>query len=259
MRYVYERADKVLVLDSSLLTVESSAVREEILLRIKVAPWSTRLWTYHEGALARQIFFQLKDCAVVGDEIRREYNSRSSEAAGTVRMQELLQFEGNEENRRSLVRAMALDEEEQTFLDLQSEAKILMSLNLSATGSPDTEVGLNENSLDSGSEIDLVEDSEQDESTNESMASDDLNTIRAATEASIASTQAIHAEILRLKVETARAKELTAQKKAEAQFWALASERLKENSLGGFAHWQDRPAQLLLNLPTTWLTEPPQS
>ena len=262
MRDVYERADKVLVLDSSLLTVESSAVPEEILLRIKVAPWSTRLWTYHEGALARQIYFQLKDCAVVGDEIRKKYNSRSSEAAGTVRIQDLLQFEGNEENNRSLVRAMALDENEETFVDLQSEAEIPISLNVSATGSPDTDVGLNEDSIDSSSESSeriLVEDSEQDESMNESMASDDLEAIRVATEASIASTQAIHAEILRLKAETARAKELTAQKKAEAQFWASASERLQKNSLGGFSHWQVRPAELYLNLPTTWMTEPPQS
>ena len=262
MRYVYERADKVLVLDSSLLNIESSAVPEEILLRIKVAPWSTRLWTYHEGALARQIYFQLKDCAVVGDEIRGKYISRSSEAAGTVRIQELLQFEGNEENNRSLVRAMALAENEQTFMDLQSEAKSPIALNVSATGSPDTDNALNENSLDSSSEIILEEDSEQDESMNESlnesMASDDLEAIKAATEASIARTQAINADILRLKAETARAKELTAQKKAEAQSWASASERLKENSLGGYAHWQVRPAELHLNLPTTWMTEPPQ-
>jgi len=51
MRYVYEMADKVLVLDSSLRTVDSSVAPEELLLRILVAPWSTRLWTYHEGAL----------------------------------------------------------------------------------------------------------------------------------------------------------------------------------------------------------------
>jgi hypothetical protein len=90
------------------------------------------LWTYHEGALASRIYFQFNDCAVVRDELEKGYCSESSEAAGTVRAQESLQLGSNEESNRALVRAMALDENGQGFLDLQSQAEKPVSVNASA-------------------------------------------------------------------------------------------------------------------------------
>ncbi len=259
MRYVYERADKVLVLDSSLRTVDSLAAPEELLLRIMVAPWTTRLWTYHEGALASKIYFQLKDCAVVGNEIEGRYISEGGEAAGMIKIQDLSGSGSNEEYERSLVRAMALDENGQEFLDLQREAEKTMSLSVSETGADDVEVGTSENGVDSMSEVASGESSGDEKDLNVSLDSEDLRKIEAATEASVARAQAVYAEIARLRSETAQLREQTMQKKAEARGWVLKSERLKLNSLGRMSHRQTPPAGLHLDVSKTWLEDMPKS
>ena len=46
-RQVYESVEKVLVLDSSLRTLDSAMAHEDLLLRLHVAPWSTRWWMPH--------------------------------------------------------------------------------------------------------------------------------------------------------------------------------------------------------------------
>lgn len=64
MHYTYENASAVLVLDSWLLSCNSSrATKVEILMRIFNSTWNRRLWTYQEGALAKRLFFQFKDTA----------------------------------------------------------------------------------------------------------------------------------------------------------------------------------------------------
>ena len=259
MRNVYERADKVLVLDSSLRTVNSLAAPEELLLRIMVAPWSTRLWTYNEGALASKINFQLKDCAVAGDRIEGRYLSEGGEAASIVKIQELSELGSNGEYERSLVRAMALDENGQEFLDLQREAEKPMSLSVSETGADDVEIGTSENGVNSMSEVASEQSSEDEKDLDVSFDSEDLRRIEAATEASIARTQAVYAEIARLRSETAKILEQTMQKKAEAREWVLKSERLKLNSLGRMSYKQTPPAGLNLDVSKTWLEDTPNS
>jgi hypothetical protein len=255
MQHVYSMADKVLVLDSSLRTVGSSVAPEELLLRIIVAPWSTHLWMYHEGALASRIYFQLTDC---GDELEKRYYSESSEAAGTVRVQELLRFGSNEESNRALVRAMALDENGQGFLDLQSQAEKSVSVNESVAGMQGVDVGINESDLNNISEEVNEEGFREDKNVDESLNLDDVEALEAAMEASIARIQAMNTEIARLESKTAQAYELAAQKKAEARAWELKTERLKLNNLGGLSDGQISPARLYLDVPTTWLKDAPQ-
>ena len=127
MRQVYELADKVLVLDSSLRTLSSAVAPEDLLLRILVAPWSTRLWTFHEGALAQRIYFQLSDCAFNGDDLERTYMSHCTAGADTFQLEKLLQDSNNDDLRRALVRAMALDENGESFIDLQKAAEIVLT------------------------------------------------------------------------------------------------------------------------------------
>ena len=63
MADVYQNANLVLVLDSSLLTSTINASNAEILARIKCSSWSRRLWTFQEGTLARgfRSVFQFQD------------------------------------------------------------------------------------------------------------------------------------------------------------------------------------------------------
>ncbi|KFY15519.1 hypothetical protein V492_01942 [Pseudogymnoascus sp. VKM F-4246] len=64
MRRTYEDATVVLVLDSWLFGFTTHGTSDtEILVRIFSCLWNRRLWTYQEGALARKLLFQFKDCA----------------------------------------------------------------------------------------------------------------------------------------------------------------------------------------------------
>jgi hypothetical protein len=63
MREVYSRAERVLVLDSSLLPYTSKATYEELNMRIRCSRWIRRLWTVQEAVLARCLIFQFKDGA----------------------------------------------------------------------------------------------------------------------------------------------------------------------------------------------------
>ncbi|KAL8826722.1 MAG: hypothetical protein Q9170_007297 [Blastenia crenularia] len=65
MKVPYNGASHVLVLDSSLRDVESSALDPiEVCLRIFTSGWMRRLWTLQEAALPRKLWFQFKDSAV---------------------------------------------------------------------------------------------------------------------------------------------------------------------------------------------------
>ncbi|RDW91443.1 hypothetical protein BP5796_02608 [Coleophoma crateriformis] len=65
MRQVYSEAERVLVLDAELLASSALAKYEEIEMRIETSRWVRRLWTVQEGALARRLFFQFADQAVI--------------------------------------------------------------------------------------------------------------------------------------------------------------------------------------------------
>lgn len=59
MQDIYKNADKVLILDSSLLQTPTIASPEEILLRVVASTWANRLWTLQEIMLARNPHFQV--------------------------------------------------------------------------------------------------------------------------------------------------------------------------------------------------------
>jgi hypothetical protein len=68
MRRTYEYATKVLVLDSELEVASVKTSPVELLMRITCCGWMRRLWTLQEGALAKTLFFQFKERAVmIGD------------------------------------------------------------------------------------------------------------------------------------------------------------------------------------------------
>jgi hypothetical protein len=74
MRHVYEKASAVLVLDSWLMTCDSSRLSQsEILMRIFHSTWNRRLWTYQEGVLAKMLFFQFQNTTVEIDSFYQNY------------------------------------------------------------------------------------------------------------------------------------------------------------------------------------------
>lgn len=65
MRQSYESADRVLVLDRSIFTLDASVMTtHELLTRVLCSPWNHRLWTLQEGFLAKSLYFQAANGAV---------------------------------------------------------------------------------------------------------------------------------------------------------------------------------------------------
>ena len=119
MKDVYVRADKVLVLDSTLQQITSAAPPEDILLAIELAPWSSRLWTWHESVLACRLYFQLQDQAIEGDNLLTLYNTEFANVPTTVSIQNLLDdYDGpNSRLCRRLLRVMSLSRGVGEFLN----------------------------------------------------------------------------------------------------------------------------------------------
>jgi hypothetical protein len=69
MRDIYASAEKVLVLDAVLSQVSKFANSVEILTSIRSSTWVRRLWTFHEAALATQIYYQFANHAMKSTEI----------------------------------------------------------------------------------------------------------------------------------------------------------------------------------------------
>ncbi|EXJ63201.1 hypothetical protein A1O7_03648 [Cladophialophora yegresii CBS 114405] len=78
MRRTYRDAETVLVLDHSLLDVDSKNLTHlGILLRFVTCGWTRRLWTYQEGILARKLLVQFADRAVDIDEVYSRWQDSS--------------------------------------------------------------------------------------------------------------------------------------------------------------------------------------
>ncbi|GME22954.1 hypothetical protein TRIVIDRAFT_227713 [Neofusicoccum parvum] len=77
IRWVYAKAEKVLVLDPSLYTHHVGSC-EEALIRIRYSLWKRRLWTLQEGVLAKQLCFKFWDEIVALDELLEQYESSCS-------------------------------------------------------------------------------------------------------------------------------------------------------------------------------------
>ncbi|KAG0616069.1 hypothetical protein M758_5G087600 [Ceratodon purpureus] len=65
MAQTYKDARAVLVIDSSLREISSSAPREDKLLYVLSTQWMQRLWTFQEAALARRLYFEFSDGKLV--------------------------------------------------------------------------------------------------------------------------------------------------------------------------------------------------
>ena len=64
MRFVYGKAERVLVLDADLMNATVDASYEEIQMRIACSTWIRRLWTLQEASLPKEVFFQFAERAV---------------------------------------------------------------------------------------------------------------------------------------------------------------------------------------------------
>lgn len=58
---LYAGAEKVVVLDRSLMKAYCKTYREEVLIRISASPWAARLWTLQEGRLSKALSFFFAD------------------------------------------------------------------------------------------------------------------------------------------------------------------------------------------------------
>ncbi|RBA15946.1 HET domain-containing protein [Fusarium proliferatum] len=61
MASIYSGAEKVVVLDKSLMQTMSNTQRDELLIRIWRSPWASRLWTLQEGRLSKSLSFYFAD------------------------------------------------------------------------------------------------------------------------------------------------------------------------------------------------------
>lgn len=71
MRFTYKQADKVLVLDNTLSSLEKGASAVEMFARVMSSSWIRRLWTFQEAALAKSLHYQLSDMAMTSREMWR--------------------------------------------------------------------------------------------------------------------------------------------------------------------------------------------
>ena len=64
MKRSYEEAEKVLVIDNSILNVRLGRYPGEPVWRILCSSWMRRLWTFQEGLFARSLLFQFEGVAI---------------------------------------------------------------------------------------------------------------------------------------------------------------------------------------------------
>jgi hypothetical protein len=60
----YSEVERVLVMDQSLQELSmTNSTPEERLFYSRICPWTTRLWTFQEARLAKDIFYDFSDAA----------------------------------------------------------------------------------------------------------------------------------------------------------------------------------------------------
>ena len=69
MRKIYRDADHVLILDATMISLPSCLSIQEFGLRLACSKWMRRLWTLHEGAMARRAFVRIRDGWVSLDQL----------------------------------------------------------------------------------------------------------------------------------------------------------------------------------------------
>lgn len=84
MRTIYTEAHRTLVLDSWIRSLSRKASQNERGACLFLSNWQSRLWTFNEGLLARNLFFQFKDGPGSHSEMKREAVQESRESDGKV-------------------------------------------------------------------------------------------------------------------------------------------------------------------------------
>ncbi|KAL8641300.1 MAG: hypothetical protein Q9228_001867 [Teloschistes exilis] len=75
MATVYKDAEKVLVIDSAILSVPSTMVHSiEMAVRLRTSSWVRRLWTFQEAYLAKELHYQFQDTAYTLSRIKQKYH-----------------------------------------------------------------------------------------------------------------------------------------------------------------------------------------
>ena len=281
MRHVYSEADKVLVLDSSLRQIHSTAAPEELLLRIKFSPWSTRLWTFHESALSGRLCFQLKDTAVFGDTLERRYLPEIGRNGAVVSLVDLQNSGPYEHLNRALCRAMSFDDQGKIFDDLTQAASLPRDDDLEViydrASSHSENHGVEEDAKSTDSaedEDDKDEDDDEDEESDDTDSSIDWNdpviannpvltasrartqALREETEASKARTRAMRERIAMLNADTKALKARSASYKEQSCTLDEKIMGLVESSPGGLQLRQTRP-DMYTGVRAEWLSDTP--
>ena len=91
IKRVFEAADAVLVLESSLHRQEPGSISDYV-AAIRSSPWTKRLWTLQEAALAKRLYFSFHQTIVLLDDL-----NVSQEAAGPFTAVERVFKTGNTE------------------------------------------------------------------------------------------------------------------------------------------------------------------
>jgi hypothetical protein len=86
MEHVYRSANKVLVFDASLESIKSDGDPQELMMRIYLCPWMSRLWTLQEAFLAKDLYFQLADDSLIIETLTFDFRQK-------LLMEDLLTFQ----------------------------------------------------------------------------------------------------------------------------------------------------------------------
>jgi hypothetical protein len=78
MEQVYANADKVLVIETSLLSVSSRISEFELGARLAMSAWLRRVWTFQEGVRAKDLYFQFADGILSVEQIFRKLDACQS-------------------------------------------------------------------------------------------------------------------------------------------------------------------------------------
>ena len=101
----YCQAEKIIVLDSSIL--QRCFKNDDALclfLSIRTSMWGRRLWTFHEAALAKEIFYQFSDQAVNGPELIMSGINSQIEAENEMRERgRVFERQGQESDERLIL------------------------------------------------------------------------------------------------------------------------------------------------------------
>ncbi|RDW85415.1 hypothetical protein BP5796_03740 [Coleophoma crateriformis] len=118
MYSIYEGAEKVLVLDASIMRCNAStSTLEEKVLTILCSPWGQRLWTYQEGVLARDLYFQFRDGSISYAKLNAEKINFQREKASEFFSRMLLLSKSSDQRKLKIDRFLRTDRGEEADME----------------------------------------------------------------------------------------------------------------------------------------------